>query len=167
MTDHIQVIEENMAKLAQTGYLDKHAVASDVSELEEFPYSNFGDLQHDLRGGRATVRLSPFGAGISSAMFSMLATPVQKRLFPLITASGYMAGIAGIGLAIFAGRWWWLVLLPTPLFTMRWGKRVYCDALFYAVGNSEKAFCLAYCGNMITVEATDGTIWSHGRPPIK
>ena len=164
--NHVQAIEQNIENLGRTGFFDKHSVASDVTELDAFPYPNFSELQDGLRGGRAIVRLSPFGSGISSSMFSLLATRSQKRLFRVVTATGYLAGIAGVVLTIFGDSWWWLALLPTPLVTMRWGKRIYCDALFHAVGNSEKAFCLAFCGNMITVETADGTIWSHGRPPI-
>ena len=36
--NHVQAIEQNIENLGRTGFFDKHSVASDVTELDAFPY---------------------------------------------------------------------------------------------------------------------------------
>ena len=166
MNEPIQEVESNIDGLGSSGFFDKHGVAVSIAKLEEVPYTDFSEFQNDLRGGRTTVRLSPFGRGISSGMFSLFASSYQRKLATMLSVSGYSAPILGIGLAIFIDNWWWLLSLFVPLITMRRVKGIYSEALFDAIGASERAFCLAFCEDVITVETADGKIWSRGREPL-
>jgi hypothetical protein len=166
LDDHIRVVESNIETLRPSGFFEKHDVVSAVADIKELPYHDYGALRQDLLHGRAIVRLSPFGSGISSGIFSLFATSGQKRLFTFLSAFGFLAAATGIGLAVFGQGWWWLALILTPIFTLKRGKHIYSNALFRAVGNSEKAFCFAFCGNIVTLETSDGKIRSRGQEPV-
>lgn len=165
MEAHIEAVEKNIDALGPSGLFEKHNVKFNVSDLEEVPYSDFAQLQHDLVDGHAIVRLST-GGNASSGIFSLFASPVQKRLVTSIALSSYVAAVLGIGLAVFGAGWWWLLTMLAPIVAMRRGKRIYSEALFRAIGTSEKAFCFAFCGNAITLETTDGAIRARGKPPL-
>ena len=166
MNELTEEIEKRIDDLGPSGFVDKHAVVLNVADLVEVPYTHFKDLQNDLYSGRTIVRLSPFGRRISSEMFSLFASSYQRNLATMIIAGGYLAPVLGIGSAIFTENWWWLVLLVAPLVTMRRVKGIYSKALFDAMGSSEKAFCFAFCGDVITVETADNKIRSRGRQPL-
>ena len=59
-----------------------------------------------------------------------------------------------------------LLLLFAPIIALRLQKRIYLSVLFNTIFNSEKAFCLAFCGNFITVETPDGKIRERGMAPL-
>ncbi len=162
MAEQIETVEKNIDDLGPSGFFEKHDVKFSVSELEEVPYSDFGALQSDLRAGQVIVRTSPYGNGYSSGVFSVFASPFQKRLVSMISLSSYLAAAIGIGLTIFSYSWWWLLLLLAPFVAMKRAKTIYLEALFQAIGASEKAFCFAFCGNVITLETTDGKIHARG-----
>jgi len=161
MNTNIQRIEQNINNLLSTGFAEKHNVVVEVAKIPELEYGNFDDLKSDLISGKTTIRIAPFGQGIGKGMFEIWATKRHKLLFNSISVLTYFLPIAGILLGVFLS-YWWLLLLLVPATTIPLGKKVYLSALFGAVGASEKAFCFAYCGNIITVERQDGTIRYRG-----
>lgn len=162
MAKKYEAVEKNIEELRPSGFFEKHDVKLTVAELKEVPYSDFEVLQRDLRTGQAVVRTSPFGAGISSGVFSLFASPSEKQFVSLLTLSSYAAAAIGIGLTIFADGWWWLLMVLAPFIAMKRAKSIYSEALFNAIGASEKAFCFAFCGNVITLETADGKIHARG-----
>lgn len=165
MSEAIQDIEENIEAMRPSGFFEKHDVVLGVADIPEIPYGTFGDLQADLVAGRATARLAPT-TGVSSGAFSLFASPKDRKLVSVFSVSAFVAPIVGIGLAVFGSTWWWLVLVFIPFVVMRHTKAIYSKALFNAIGASEKAFCFAFCGYIITLEAPDGRIHFRGRDPL-
>lgn len=166
MSEQIEAVEKNIDDLGPSGFFEKHDVKFSVSELEEVPYNDFGSLQNELRSGQAIARTSPYGEGYPSGMFSLFAIPLQQRFASMVTISSFAAAIIGISLTIFADSWWWLLLVLLPFVALRRVKAIYTEALFEAIGASEKAFCFAFYGNVITLETPDGTIHSRGMAPL-
>lgn len=166
MAQDYEVVEKNIEELRPLGFFEKHDIKFTVAELEEVPYSDFEVLQRDLRSGQAIARTSPFGAGVSSAVLSLFASPSQKRFITMLTLSSFAAAAMGIGLTIFADSWWWLPLVLAPFIAIKRAKSIYSEALFSAIGASEKAFSFAFCGNIITLETADGMIHARGRATL-
>lgn len=166
MNEDVRTVEMNIDDLGPSGFFEKHDVLFKVADLDEVPYTSFEELQKDLHNGQAIARISPYGAGYSSGTFSLFASPLQRRLLSMILLSSYIAAAIGIGLAVFADGWWWLLLLFAPLVAMKRGKKIYTEALFKAIEASEKAFCFAFCGNVIILETADGKIRARGMEPL-
>lgn len=156
MNDHRAEIESNIFDLRAAGFGDRQNVDWTVRDIEELPYESFEDLHSDVVSGDAIVRMAP--GGISSAVFSVLATRARKRLFNFLAVLMFGLPIAGIALGIFLSGWWFVLLLY-PVLAFRLGRAVYQSALFDAVAISEAAFCFAFCGAVVTVETRDGVIW--------
>ena len=159
MNKHAPRIEENIDNILSTGFAEKHDVAVKVENIRELQYNDFGDLKSDMFSGDVIVRMAP--GAISGGMFAIVATNIQKIQNAALGVSVFILPISGIMLGIFVNYWWFLLIIA-PAFTLPLQKKVYLSALFNAVGDSEKAFCFAFCGNAITVECRDGTMCYRG-----
>ena len=162
MNERLDDVERLIDGLAAR-FADKHDMVFDIASIVELPYEDF----NDMRRGNVTVRVAPWGRGYSSAVFSLFANSTQKFMLPVLFVGGViLLPIIGVVLAILTGSWWMLLLLFAPIIALRLQKRIYLSVLFNTIFNSEKAFCLAFCGNFITVETPDGKIRERGMAPL-
>jgi hypothetical protein len=157
---HIRDVEQTIDKLLATGFGAKHNVATTVAQIPELQYSNFTQLRSDVMSGKVAVRQFP--GSMNRVLFELFAKKIHKDMFWRYAMATYVLPVIGFAMGITLSAWW-LLLLVTPCVTVPRSKKVYLDAIFAMIGESEKAFCLAYCGNAITVERHNGTMCYHGK----
>ena len=163
MNKHLDDVDRLIDHLIARGFADKHEIVFDIGSIVELPYEDFGDM----RRATVIVRVAPWGRGYSSAVFSLFANSMQKFMVTVLFVGGViLLPIIGVVLAFLTGSWWLLLLLLTPIIALRLQKKIYLGALFKTIFESEKAFCLAFCGNYITVETPDGKIRERGMAPL-
>ena len=158
MGAHAKAIEKNIDALEQSGFFENYNIRFSVSDIDEVPYTEFAELQFDLFNGDSIVRVAPFGLRYSYGVFSIFASPSQRRFSFMTSLLGFVVPVLGIGLTIFADGWWWLLLLSAPLIVIKITKSIFLKVLFEGISISEKAFCFAFCGSTITLETPDGKI---------
>ena len=149
MQDNIAEIENNMKKIKDTEFGKKYNIVLSLSELDEIPIKSFEQLQGLLRSREAIMRQYPLS--ISGNIFNLISTSSEQVLFYVSQLLNYLVPILGIILS-FVYSWWFLLLLPAPIFTTQFGKRIYLKALFDRSVKSEIAFCFLYCCRLITIE---------------
>jgi hypothetical protein len=149
MSNELAQIENNIKKLTASDFGEKYNIALELSNIEEIPIKSFEELQELMHAGKAIMRQYPLSTG--SGTFTIISTNSERRAFNFISSLTFLLPIAGIILG-FIFSWWFLLLFLAPIFTSRFGKRIYLHALFNRAANSEIAFCFLFCGNCITLE---------------
>jgi len=149
MPNKIAEIENNIKKIKDTEFGKKYNIVLSLSELEEIPIDSFEKLKIAMCSGEAIVRQYPLST--SSSIFNIFSTNVEKGLFYISQILNFVMPILGLILSFFYS-WWFLLLIISPIFLTRFGKKVYLNTLFDRVLKSEIVFCFSYCCRLITIE---------------
>lgn len=149
MADELTQIENNIKQLSSSAFGEKYGIVLELEKLQEIQINSFTKLQELMRSGEAIMRQYPLSTG--SGTFSLIATNSEKIIFNFISVLSFLLPIAGLVLGVIY-TWWYLLFCLAPVFTYRFGKRIYLHALFNRAANSEIAFCFLFCGNCITIE---------------
>ncbi len=125
-------------------------IPTSVSQISDFPYGNYSDLQLAFQSGEAS--LMRFAYAMESSLFSLLASGTDKfksNMGMLITYGGALSAIT----ISFIYNWWLLALIPVVLpLGSSLTKKAYNSAVFDAAFDSEIMFCFLYYAGQVSVD---------------
>lgn len=117
-------------------------VPTSVSQLPDFPYSDFADLMAHFRTRAAW--LLRFSYAMDPSLLSLLGSPALKLRSSIGMLLAYGGSVVALVLC-FVLSWWFLVAIPICLFSgMSMSKNAYNRAIFDAAFSDEVAFCFLY-----------------------
>lgn len=134
-------------------------VPTSVSQLPDFPYSDFSDLMADFKAEAAW--LLRFSYAMDPSLLSLLGSRALKLKSNIGMLLAYGGPVVALVLC-FVFSWWFLVAIPICL---SWGmsltKKAYNSAIFDAAFSDEVAFCFLYFIGQVSLRilGTDGQFY--------
>ncbi len=144
--DRETVIRSMVEDLNQQG----NSIPTKLSEIEDFPYSDFNTLIDDIKSGDANVLR--FAYEMDQSLFSILASTIKKLKLNLGLFIAYGGTLAAVVLS-FVYSFWLLATMPIFYFVgTNLTKRAYNSAIFEGAFNSETIFSFLYFYGQISVQ---------------
>ena len=134
-------------------------VPTSVSQLPDFPYSDFSSLMADFEVDVAW--LLRFSYAMDPSLLSLLGSgelKLKSNLGLLLMYGGPVVALV----CCFVFSWWFLIAIPV---SFSWGmsltKQAYDSAIFRAAFSDEIAFCFLYFIGQVSLRilGTDGQIY--------
>ena len=133
--DNLRALIEGLAESGKD-------VPTSVSQLPDFPYSDFSSLMTDFKVEDAW--LLRFSYAMDPSLLSLLGSGELKLKSNIGMLLAYGGPVVSLVLC-FVFSWWFLVAIPICLI---WGmsltKQAYNSAIFSAAFSDEIAFCFLY-----------------------
>lgn len=140
--DQLRIVVEELNKKGIS-------VPSSVSQIKQFPYASFKELQNSLKSGEAV--LLRFAFETLPEVYNLFNASAALN-FNLIIA--YVLPLISVGLAFFYS--WWCILGVFFFFIgMSRIKRLYNETVFQAAMTNELAFCFLFYLRQISVSNTN------------
>ena len=137
---------------------------SRLSDMPGLPVHGFDELLQRLRSRE--LLLQRFSVHFNLNIFSIFASPAQKRLNTFYMACVYLVPLGSLALAS-AYRWWFGLGFLSFFWFLGRSKKLYNTVIFQAASRSELYFCFLYVMRQIGITPADyGTTyyWNQGAP---
>ena len=159
--DTTPAVNENIRLLVENLRRNGKQVPARLSEIPDFPYSQFDQLQAAILSGAVQMKRFPFH--YDARLFDLLASPFQCFLSTFYTAVAFfLVPLISIVMA-FVHSWWWLLGISAIAVGLSRKKRLYNRVMLSSAFQSEAVFSFLYFVRQVCIISANYRTYYWGR----